>query len=277
MGAPPWLVLALAPALFGGLDGFVSRQTGWLAEACRAAAVPPGRPRVRLPGEPRFDRKRRALAEGVVPGPRSPAISTGSPPASACRRRHPSPPDPASGARTMTANPSAADYRAAADRSLALPSRAFIDGAWRPAVAGRTFENRDPATGAVLGQVAHCDGRDVDLAVAAARRAFEDSAWSRAAPEERKAVLLRAGRPRACQCRGARRDGEPRQRQDHPDCLNEIGHEVPTFFQWYAELADKSFGKVAPTGEKSLAMIVKEPVGVVGLVLPWNFPLLMAA
>ncbi|MDQ0474507.1 Ldh family oxidoreductase [Labrys wisconsinensis] len=59
------LVLALAPALFGGLDGFV-RQTGWLAEACRAAAVPPGRPRVRLPGEAALDRKRRALAEGVV-------------------------------------------------------------------------------------------------------------------------------------------------------------------------------------------------------------------
>lgn len=176
----------------------------------------------------------------------------------------------------MTANPSAADYRAAADR-LALPSRAFIDGAWRPAVSGRTFENRDPATGAVLGQIAHCDGRDVDLAVAAARRAFEDGAWSRAAPEERKAVLLRL----ADLVRANAEELAVMESLDSGktirDCLNEIGHEVPTFFQWYAELADKSFGKVAPTGEKSLAMIVKEPVGVVGLVLPWNFPLLMAA
>ena len=61
------------------------------------------------------------------------------------------------------------------------------------------------------------------------------------------------------------------------DCLHEIGNEVPTFFQWYAELIDKTFGKVAPTAESALALIVKEPVGVVGLVLPWNFPLLMAA
>ena len=61
------------------------------------------------------------------------------------------------------------------------------------------------------------------------------------------------------------------------DCLHEIGNEVPTFFQWYAELIDKSFGKVAPTADNVVAMIVKEPVGVVGLVLPWNFPLLMAA
>ena len=61
------------------------------------------------------------------------------------------------------------------------------------------------------------------------------------------------------------------------DCLHEIGNEVPTFFQWYAELIDKSFGKVAPTAESTVALIVKEPIGVVGLVLPWNFPLLMAA
>src|SRR5690606_1488219 len=60
------------------------------------------------------------------------------------------------------------------------------------------------------------------------------------------------------------------------DCLHEIGNEVPNFFQWYAELIDKSFGKVAPTGEDALALIVREPAGVVGLVLPWNFPLLMA-
>jgi len=61
------------------------------------------------------------------------------------------------------------------------------------------------------------------------------------------------------------------------DCLHEIGTEVPRFFQWYGELADKSFGKVSPTGEHAVALIVKEPAGVVGLVLPWNFPLLMAA
>jgi aldehyde dehydrogenase (NAD+)/gamma-glutamyl-gamma-aminobutyraldehyde dehydrogenase len=167
-------------------------------------------------------------------------------------------------------------YRAIAAR-LVPPRHAFIDGRFRPAASGRVFENRNPATGELLGSVAHCDAADVDLAVLAARRAFQDGSWSRAAPEARKEALLRLA-------------GLVRQHADElatlesldsgktiTDCLNEIGNEVPTFFQWYAELADKSFGKVAPTGENALALIVKEPIGVVGLVLPWNFPLLMAA
>lgn len=57
----------------------------------------------------------------------------------------------------------------------------------------------------------------------------------------------------------------------------QIGHEVPNFFQWYGELIDKSFGKIAPTGEPALALIVNEPIGVAGMVLPWNFPMLLAA
>ena len=52
------------------------------------------------------------------------------------------------------------------------------------------------------------------------------------------------------------------------DCLDEVGSEAPAFFRWYAELADKSFGKIAPTGDDALALIVKEPVGVAGAILP---------
>jgi acyl-CoA reductase-like NAD-dependent aldehyde dehydrogenase len=176
----------------------------------------------------------------------------------------------------MTSASSAADYHTIANR-LAFPSKAYIDGGWHAAASGKVFENTNPATGAILGTVAHCDAADVDRAVAAARRAFEDGVWSRAAPEERKAVLLRL----ADLVRANAEELAVMESLDSGktirDCLNEIGHEVPTFFQWYAELADKSFGKVAPTGEKIVAMIVKEPIGVVGLVLPWNFPLLMAA
>ena len=117
----------------------------------------------------------------------------------------------------------------------------------------------------------------MDRAVKAARRAFNDGAWSRAAPEHRKAVLLKladlvrqhADELATLECLDSGKTIS--------DCLNEIGHEVPTFFQWYAELIDKSFGKVAPTAETALALIVKEPIGVAGVVLPWNFPLLMAA
>lgn len=160
---------------------------------------------------------------------------------------------------------------------LAPNGLAFIDGRFTAASGGATFETINPATGSVITAVAHCSAADVDLAVKAARKAFASGVWSRAAPETRKEVLLKLA--------------ELVRRNVHElavlesldsgktvtDCLHEIGREVPNFFQWYGELADKSFGKVAPTGENALALIVKEPAGVVGLVLPWNFPLLMVA
>lgn len=161
--------------------------------------------------------------------------------------------------------------------AVRIETRAFIDGAYCDAAGGETFLSINPATGETVAAVAHCQGADVDRAVSAARRAFDGGAWSRAAPEERKAVLLRLAEL-------VRENAEELAVLESidsgktiTDCLNEVGHEVPTFFQWYAELADKTFGKVAPTGEDALALIVKEPAGVVGLVLPWNFPLLMAA
>jgi len=169
-----------------------------------------------------------------------------------------------------------AEYRAIASR-LSFPSQAFIGGRFVPARSGRTFENVNPATGEVLGSVAACDADDVDAAVAAARRAFEQGEWARAAPETRKAVLLRLADL-------VRRDADELAVMESldsgktiTDCLNEVGHEVPTFFQWYGELIDKTFGKVAPTDENVLALVVQEPIGVAGVVLPWNFPLLMAA
>jgi acyl-CoA reductase-like NAD-dependent aldehyde dehydrogenase len=155
--------------------------------------------------------------------------------------------------------------------------RAFIAGQFADASDGGTFTTINPATGGRLANVAHATASDVDRAVAAGRRVFADGTWSRAAPEDRKAVLLRL----AELVRAHRDELAILESLDSgktiTDCLHEIGNEVPNFFQWYAELADKSFGKVAPTGEDNLALIVKEPAGVVGLVLPWNFPLLMAA
>ncbi|WP_027143778.1 aldehyde dehydrogenase [Mesorhizobium sp. WSM3626] len=154
---------------------------------------------------------------------------------------------------------------------------AFIDGKFTAAADGATFDTINPAAGQVIAAVAHCGGTDVDRAVRAARRSFEHGAWSRAAPEFRKEALLRL----ADLVRAHTDELVVLESIDSgktvTDCANEIGREVPNFFQWYGELADKSFGKVAPTGENALALIVKEPAGVVGLILPWNFPLLMAA
>ncbi len=160
---------------------------------------------------------------------------------------------------------------------LAPAGLAFIDGKFTAAADGATFETINPATATLLATVAHCGAADVDRAVKAARRSFNDGAWSRAAPEFRKEVLLRL----ADLVRANAQEIAVLESLDSgktvTDCLHEIGREVPNFFQWYGELADKSFGKIAPTGENALALIVKEPAGVVGLVLPWNFPLLMAA
>jgi acyl-CoA reductase-like NAD-dependent aldehyde dehydrogenase len=161
--------------------------------------------------------------------------------------------------------------------ALSIETRAFIDGAFTEASDGGTFDSVNPATGETLCAVAHCTGADVDRAVAAARSRFNDGVWSRAAPEDRKAVMLKL----SALIRENAEDLAILESLDSgktiTDCLHEIGNEVANFFQWYGELADKSFGKVAPTGEDALALIVKEPAGVVGLVLPWNFPLLMAA
>lgn len=176
----------------------------------------------------------------------------------------------------MTADRNANDFHDLAAK-LRISGRAFIDGRFVEASDGASFESVNPATGQAIATVAHCGARDVDLAVAAARRSVRDGIWARRPPEIRKATLLalaqlvRANAEELAVLESID-SGKPIR-----DCLREIGEEVPTCFQWYAELADKSFGKTAPAGPDVWAMIVREPVGVVGLVLPWNFPLLMAA
>jgi len=162
-------------------------------------------------------------------------------------------------------------------QGLALPSQAFIDGRSVPSARGRTFQTTNPATGEVLGQVAACDAQDVDTAVAAAKAAFADGRWHKRSPNERKQVLLRfaalleqhadelavmesldSGKP-VSECATV----------DVPESIHTI--------RWHAELIDKIYDSTAPVGDSAVAMVVREPIGVVGLVLPWNFPLLMLA
>lgn len=169
-----------------------------------------------------------------------------------------------------------AEYQAIANK-LRPNGQAFIDGKFCDASDGETFQTTNPATGQVLCSVAHCKAADVDRAVIAARRAFNAGVWSRAEPEARKEVLLKI----ADLVRDHTHELAVLESLDTGktinDCMEEIGGEVPKFFQWYAELADKVFGKIAPTGPEALALITKEPAGIAGAVLPWNFPLVMAA
>ena len=153
----------------------------------------------------------------------------------------------------------------------------FVAGRFREAVSGERFVTENPATGQPLAQVAAGGAEDVDLAVRAARAAFDDGRWSGRSPAERKAVMLafadlieahleelalldslEAGKP-ITDCREV----------DLPEAVNA--------FRWYAEAADKVFGAVAPTGRDAVGLVLREPVGVVGAVLPWNFPIMLAA
>jgi len=156
-------------------------------------------------------------------------------------------------------------------------TQAFIDGAFRDAASGETFATENPATGEVLAHVAAGGSQDVDVAVRAARRAFDDGRWSRLAPAARKQVLLRFADALEAHADelatlDALEGGKPitdTRDVDLPDTVRT--------FRWYAEAIDKVFDAVAPTGPEALGLIVREPIGVVGAVLPWNFPILMAA
>ena len=156
-------------------------------------------------------------------------------------------------------------------------TQAFIDGRYVDAASGETFETENPATGQMITSVSAGGPEDIDRAVAAARRSFEDGRWSRMAPADRKKVLLRfAGLIEANTEELATLDslegGKPITDTREVD----LPETVKTF-TWYAEAADKLFDAVAPTGPDALGLIVREPVGVVGAVVPWNFPILMAA
>lgn len=168
-----------------------------------------------------------------------------------------------------------ADWKALA-AGMKLRDQAFIDGKFVPSQSGRRFDSINPATGAVLASVAECDAADVDLAVAAARRAFDDGRWSRKAPAERKAVMLRlADLIRANLAEMALLDSLDMGKLV-TDAVTIDAPGSAHFFQWHAEALDKIYDQVAPNGLGDLAIVRRVPLGVVGAVVPWNFPLDMA-
>jgi gamma-glutamyl-gamma-aminobutyraldehyde dehydrogenase len=165
--------------------------------------------------------------------------------------------------------------------NAALPAtvrtQAFIDGEFTDALDHATFDTLAPANGQVIAEITACGEADVERAVRAARAAFDRGDWSRAAPADRKAVLLKFA-----QLIDEHRDelalteaidaGKP-----ITDCRDFDLPDVLTTIRWYAEAADKTYGKTAPADDGHIGLIVREPVGVVGGVLPWNFPMAMLA
>jgi 4-guanidinobutyraldehyde dehydrogenase / NAD-dependent aldehyde dehydrogenase len=160
---------------------------------------------------------------------------------------------------------------------LNLRQQAFIDGKFVDAASGKTFDCINPASGELLGRIAECEDEDVNRAVTAARRAFEAAVWSDMPPRERKLVLLRFA--------------DLIDRHSDEIALLEtldVGKPISDStvvdapgaakcIRWYGEAIDKLYDEIAPTASTSLGMITREPLGVVACIVPWNFPILMAA
>ena len=159
--------------------------------------------------------------------------------------------------------------------SLDFRTQAFIGGNYVNSTSGKTFESISPVDGQIITNIAECDVEDINKAVIAAREVFEKGSWSRMAPSKRKKILfnfadlmkknilelgiletLNMGKPIT------------RATGDIAACIN--------CTKWYAEAIDKIYDDVAPTGDNIIATITREPIGVVGAVTPWNYPLLMA-
>lgn len=171
---------------------------------------------------------------------------------------------------------SKSEYAAIAAK-MEFRTQAFIDGEFRDALSGRTFVTTNPATGKLLAEVAACDVQDVDVAVAAAKQAFEDGRWSKLQPGERKHILLKFAQllednAHELAVLESLDSGKP-----VSECQNVDVPETIHTIRWHAELIDKIYDNTAPTGNAAVTMVVREAIGVVGLVLPWNFPLLMLA
>jgi len=159
--------------------------------------------------------------------------------------------------------------------SIDFPRAAFLDGKYQP--GGATLTATNPATGDVLCEIASCTAADVDRAVVHARRAFDQGGWSSMHPSARKDVLIRLCKlltrnRRELAVMESLDSGKPVrdcELIDLPEAINTI--------KWHAEVIDKIYDQTAPVGDDALALIVREPIGVVAAVLPWNFPLLMLA
>jgi gamma-glutamyl-gamma-aminobutyraldehyde dehydrogenase len=160
---------------------------------------------------------------------------------------------------------------------LDLRTGVFIDGAFVDAVGGRRFTTENPATGQPLAEVAEGDAADVDAAVRAARAAVEHGPWSTMAPAERKRVLFAVADAIDSHVEELARIESLDAGKPLSDCLTIDIPDTAATIRWHAEAIDKLNDDVTPTGKDALAMIVREPVGVVGAVIPWNYPALMAA
>lgn len=160
---------------------------------------------------------------------------------------------------------------------LKINGKALIDGRFVDARGGGVFDCISPVDGCLIGRVAACRPEDVDQAVAAARRAFNDRRWAGKPPAERKRILQAFARL-------LRDNLEDLALLETLDMGKPISaalagdvNSAARCFDWYAEAIDKVYDEIAPTADRDLALITREPLGVVAAIVPWNFPMVTAA
>ena len=157
--------------------------------------------------------------------------------------------------------------------TLQLPSQAVIDGRLTASVSGATFENISPRDGRILNKIALCDGADVDSAVASAQRAFEDGRWRNFHYRDKKRILFKLADL-------MERDQEALALLESLDSGKPIrdttSFDIPSAIRtlrYYAEALDKVYGEVGPEAADRFSYAVHEPLGVIGAIMPWNFPI----
>ena len=161
-------------------------------------------------------------------------------------------------------------------KSLVFSQKAVIDGRQTESISGKTIEIENPATGRKFTEVTRCDEQDVDLAVQAARRSFEDGRWSKRSPVERKKILARfadliLAHGDELAVMESLDSGKPAY-----DTFQVDIPETAECFRWHGEAADKLEDEITATDPDHISLVVREPIGVIGAILPWNFPILMA-
>jgi acyl-CoA reductase-like NAD-dependent aldehyde dehydrogenase len=165
----------------------------------------------------------------------------------------------------------------ALSETLSFQGQAYINGEFQPAVSGETFPCINPSTEKVLTDIASCDEADVNAAVANSREVFKSGVWSEMHPRQRKQIMLKW----ADLIEQHKDEFALLDTLDMGKSINEmVNIDVPDAidcFRWTAECIDKVYGEIAPTGTDTLALISHNPVGVVGAITPWNYPLLMVS
>src|SRR5260370_28180363 len=154
--------------------------------------------------------------------------------------------------------------------------RNYVNGQWAARASGETFPVHDPSTEEVIGRVSAADRADVDVAVKAAREAFDSGPWSRTTAQDRGRILFKLAekiRQNAASLADleSRNTGKPIVEAEYDIA------DVATCFEYYGGLATKILGHVNPVPANALSFTLREPLGAAAQIIPWNYPLLMAA